>query len=118
MVNLRNIIERKFDIFEATMMEGITARAEEHLKMPEEEILPTPYPTVSPTVESTEPLPSPTSQLVGTNTPVPDQVLFAAITPVNSLVEGQGQNFNPILFVSDSHTSTIFSNGFSHLDNS
>lgn len=105
MVNIKNFTERRFEILETRMMEGVTVQAEEPLKIREDELLISPTTTVFPTIEPTDPLLSPTPQLIGTNTPVSENTISASDTPVELIVEGQ--DFNQTTLPQDGNQSTL-----------
>ena len=93
MVNMVDVLERQSERFDAKILEDVTNQTKP-LYFNDDQILETPTPTVIPTAESTKILHSPTPQLVGTGTPVPDQTTLAFVTPETSVVVEEEQDIS------------------------
>ncbi len=106
-VNMVDVLERQFERFDAKILEGATNRTKP-LIINDAQIMDTPTPTVIPTAQSTEIHPSPTPQVVATGTPVPDQTPFAFVTPANSVVVKEEQDFSQTNSSNDGNRLTMY----------
>lgn len=92
-VNEENVIEYQFDVLGVKKLEEVTIQAEDPLEINEDQNVDVLTPTVFPTADPTNPPQSPTPQIIGTGTPVPNQTPLAFITPATSIVFEEDQDF-------------------------
>lgn len=95
-VNVENVVAEQLEVFGEKKLEDVTIQAEVPQEINENQDLETPTPTIFPTTKPTEPVqsPSPTPQIMESETPISGQTALAFVTPENPVIEIENQDFD------------------------